>query len=154
MGTTEEGVTAWGEEAFKPGRFDGFGARFRRFGTWVNSRIKYDVEPDLVAFEAIGFVKFTQAAEVLHGLTAMLTAQCEETATPYEGVGPGTIKKHATGSGSAKKPAMKVALLERWGEVAPALPRPIKADLGGNDVDAIWLCDLILKRNSPPEVVT
>lgn len=44
-----------------------------------------------------------------------LAAWCEDGGTPYSSVPVGTIKKHATGNGSASKKAVMAAMVERFG---------------------------------------
>jgi Holliday junction resolvasome RuvABC endonuclease subunit len=45
----------------------------------------------------------TYVAHAYGGYLAILTAWCEQEQIPYTGVNPGTIKKHLTGNGKAKK---------------------------------------------------
>ncbi len=56
----------------------------------------------------------TIAAHVYGGYLAMLEAWCAANNIPLHGVGVGTVKKHFTGNGAAKKPAM-IAEAERRG---------------------------------------
>jgi Holliday junction resolvasome RuvABC endonuclease subunit len=64
----------------------------------------------VVYFEEVRRHVGTDAAHVYGGLLAVLTAFCEERAIPYQGIPVGTIKKFATGRGTADKAAMLAAI--------------------------------------------
>ena len=56
-----------------------------------------------VYFEEVRRHLGVDAAHVYGGFLATLTGWCEREGIPYEGVGVGTIKHHATGKGNASK---------------------------------------------------
>lgn len=101
--------------------------RFLRFRRWL------DEIGSVHTFAAIYFEEVhrhagTDAAHVYGGLMAILTAWCEERSIPYQGIGVGTIKKHATGKGNAGKP-----------EMIEAAKRRGHAPKDDNEADAICL---------------
>lgn len=49
-------------------------------------------------------------------LEAALWLWCRDHGAPFIGIAPGELKKHATGKGNARKPAMKAAAAERFPE--------------------------------------
>ena len=100
-----EGVVTSGTISFKSSRYEGGGMRYLRFRTWLRDMFE-TVKPEVVYFEEVRRHLSTDAAHVHGGLLAVLTAECEAKECPYQGIPVGTIKKAATGSGSAKKAAM------------------------------------------------
>lgn len=90
-------------------------------------------EPDLVFYEEVKFVGQSQppgmakqnltalvaravsGAQVVHGLSAILTTWCEERDIPCEAIGIGVLKKYATGKGNANKEDMIRACNEQFG---------------------------------------
>lgn len=125
--------TTSGVMDFKGSRFQGGGMRFLRFRTEIAKLIEgFSVE--MVAFEEVRRHLGTDAAHVYGGFKAMLSAYCEEHKIAYQGYTPGQIKKHATGKGNAKKPAM-ISAAEARG-FAPA---------DDNEADAICLLALAVE---------
>jgi len=112
------GVIASGVNAFRPGRFEGAGMAFLRFGKFL-ADLDRDAGPfDAVVFEEVRAHAGTLAAQVYGGFLAHLTAWCERQGTPYLGVPVATIKRHATGKGNAGK-AEVIRAIEAQG-FAPA----------------------------------
>ena len=106
IGKEKRGVPDYsGTQSFAPRRFDGGGMRYLRFRQWLDEVVK-DSRIGRVVFEEVRAHKGVDASHVYGGLLATLTAWCEEQGLPYEGIGVGAIKKHATGKGNANKEAM------------------------------------------------
>ncbi|MFV1850143.1 MAG: crossover junction endodeoxyribonuclease RuvC [Thalassospira sp.] len=102
-----------GSKNFSAGRFEGGGMRYLKFRRWLQEILYMHGQLDAVYFEEVRRHTGTDAAHVYGGLLAHLTAWCEENKIAYEGVPVGTIKKHATGKGNAKKDAMIAAARKR-----------------------------------------
>jgi len=95
-----DGALSHGFVSFKVKAKDGAGMRYLRFRLWLEA---LPFEPQYVYYEQVMRHAGTQAAHVYGGLLAILSAYCEERHIQYQGVGVGTIKKHATGKGNASK---------------------------------------------------
>lgn len=114
----------------------GWGARFVNLVHQLNSL--YQVHPfHAVSYEEVRRHLGTTAAHNYGGFLAHICSWCEGMGIPYEGVPVGTIKKHATGKGTADKFVMTKAALKKWPGV----------DFGSEDeVDARWLADYVVNR--------
>jgi Holliday junction resolvasome RuvABC endonuclease subunit len=112
--SSNKGVIVSGSLNFKARRFEGGGMRYLKFRRWLDD-LHRNTPITEVGFEEVRSHKGTDAAHVYGGLTAVLTAWCEDNNIPYQGVSVGTIKKFATGSGNADKNAVKRAVREKWG---------------------------------------
>jgi len=93
-----------------PVRGERDGVRFLKFrreflGTFNGVREVY--------FEEVHRHLGTQAAHIYGGLWAILCEWCEQHTIPMKGLAVGTIKKHVTGKGTAKKGAMIAAMKAR-----------------------------------------
>jgi Holliday junction resolvasome RuvABC endonuclease subunit len=89
------------------------GARFQDFRNWLIETMEaHDIGH--VFFERVYGHKGTAAAHVYGGFMYMLAAVCNERHIECAGIPVGTIKKFATGSGSATKAEM-IAFAERCG---------------------------------------
>ncbi len=99
-----------GTQNFAQGKFAGGGQRFVAFEKWLLAKLEF---ADQVVFEAVRRHIGTDAAHIYGGMLAILTKCCEQASIPYEGVPVGTIKKHATGRGNAKKPEMIAAMVAK-----------------------------------------
>ncbi len=97
-----------GTANFAQGKFAGGGQRFLAFAKWLDR-----FTPTHVYFEAVRRHIGTDAAHIYGGMLAILTSHCEAAQIPYLGVPVGTIKKHATGRGNAKKPEMIAAMVAK-----------------------------------------
>lgn len=133
----QNGITVSGFVDFKNGRFEGGGMRYLRFKQWLNQLYTASGDIGAVYFEEVRRHVGTDAAHVYGGFMGQLTAWCEARQIPYKGVPVGTIKKHATGSGSASKDLM----IEAAKEIAAY---SVQDD---NEADAICLLDLAIKEN-------
>ncbi|MFN3965567.1 MAG: crossover junction endodeoxyribonuclease RuvC [Silanimonas lenta] len=102
-----------GTESFKPRRFEGGGMRFLRFKTLLAELKAHADGIDTLVFEEVRRHTSTDAAHAYGGFLATLTAWCEHHGIPYQGVPVGTIKKHATGRGNARKDEMLSAARDR-----------------------------------------
>ena len=102
-----------GSEPFKPQRFEGGGMRYLRFKRWLTEIKQSTDDIDAVYFEEVRRHLGVDAAHAYGGFMAHLTAWCEHHQIPYQGVPVGTIKKHATGKGSASKDEMILAAKAR-----------------------------------------
>ncbi len=128
--------SATGSINFKQDRFQGGGMRYLRFRIWLTEMLGL-CQFNVVYFEEVRRHAGTDAAHVYGGFLAHLTAWCEENSIGYQGVPVGTIKKHATGKGSANKITMAQAYEAKWGK---------KPD-DDNECDARWLFDLALSNS-------
>lgn len=121
----------------KPKRFEGGGMRFLRFKQWLNEvHGSLGGNVQAVYFEEVRRHIGVDAAHTYGGLMATLTSWCEHHRIPYSGVPVGTIKKHATGSGAAKKDAMIAAM--------QAKGHPVTDD---NEADALALLHWAIEEN-------
>lgn len=101
-----DGLILSGTASFKPGRYEGGGMRFLRFGQWLDSLDR----PGVIYFEEVRRHRGVDAAHCYGGLLATLTAWCEGQRIPYGGIPVGVIKASATGKGNASKEAMIAAM--------------------------------------------
>jgi crossover junction endodeoxyribonuclease RuvC len=90
-------------------RHEGGGMRYLKFRRHLEAL----PPPGVVYYELVRRHIGTDAAHVYGGLLATLSTWCEERGIPYQGVGVGTIKKHATGQGNASKQAMIEAMRDK-----------------------------------------
>jgi Holliday junction resolvasome RuvABC endonuclease subunit len=102
-----------GAVCFRPQRFEGGGMRFLRFRRWIAEIQQSVSEIQFLYFEEVRRHAGVDAAHAYGGFLATLTAWCEHHGIPYAGVPVGTIKKHATGRGNARKDAMLAAARAR-----------------------------------------
>ena len=96
---------------------------------------------DDVYHESVARHLGVRAAHVYGGFVAILEHWCRSwhtRAIPMHGIPVGTVKKHATGKGNAKKPAMISAAQEKWPK------QKVKDD---NQADALWILDCGLKES-------
>jgi len=98
-------VLTSGTVNFKNNRFEGGGMRYLRFNKWLND-VRANTPIESVYFEEVRRHIGTDAAHCYGGFMASLTSWCEQHKIPYSGIPVGTIKKHATGKGNAKKDLM------------------------------------------------
>lgn len=108
---SEVGFTS-GTLSLKPNRYEGGGMRYLRFRRHAVELMDM-VRPDVVYYEEVRRHMGVDAAHIYGGLLSALTMLCEERSIPYQGVPVGTIKKHWTGKGNAKKDAMIAEALRR-----------------------------------------
>lgn len=100
--------------------------------------------PDLVVFEDVEFSTFTYSTQMWASLrTAMWCAFGDYEGVKFDCLGVSALKKFATGSGFAKKPAMADALLKYH-------PEWKTANFTSDAVDALWLwywAERVYERN-------
>jgi len=114
-----------------PAKGDRPGARYARFAQWlVGQRAKGRI--DEVVYEEVFNHKGIGAGHIYGGLVAILQCFCEESHTPYRGIGVQAIKIHATGSGRASKD--DVVLWARSNGFRP---------VDDNEADALALASLV-----------
>jgi Holliday junction resolvasome RuvABC endonuclease subunit len=119
------------------GRFEGGGMRYLRFRNLLKEMFDLG-KVDRVAYEEVRMHLGTDAAHLYGGFQAVLTEECELRGIPYQGIPVGTIKKHATGKGNAKKDAMIEAAHQKW---------PAANISDDNEADARHLADFIITSN-------
>lgn len=102
-----------GVESFAPGRFEGAGMRFLRFGAWLSEMHRIGGGLQALYFEEVRNHVSTDSAHAYGGYMGKMTEWCEVNNVPYQGVPVGTIKKHATGKGNASKDQMLAKARER-----------------------------------------
>lgn len=98
-----DGTITSGMQSFRPGRYEGGGMRYLRFKRWLSEMLANANGLQAVYFEEVRRHQGADAAHVYGGFLAHLTAWCESHVIAYQGVPVGTIKRHATGAGNAKK---------------------------------------------------
>ena len=130
------GLITTGTASFKPGRYDGGGMRYLRFTNWLTELDPLSGPIEAIWFEEVRRHAGTDASDIYGGLMATLTAWAELRGFPYQGVPVGTIKRHATGHGSAPKQA-KIAVARVRG-YSPA---------DDNEADAIALLLWAIETN-------
>ena len=108
-----DGLITSGTVSLRPGRFEGGGMRYLRFGKWLDRVLEITGGVDTVYFEEVRRHLGTDASHVFGGLLATLTAWCEEQGLPYSGVPVGTWKRHACGNGNASKDEVIAAMRAR-----------------------------------------
>lgn len=91
-----------GTESFHNTKWDGAGVRFLKFFKWLEENGKVD----LIIYEAVQSHSSIYAAHLYGAWISTIQAHGERYGIPYSGVPVGTIKKHWTGNGNAKKQAM------------------------------------------------
>ena len=108
-----DGVITSGTATFRPGRFEGGGMGWLRFRRWLDDMAASTTPLGSLVFEEVRRHAGTTAAHVYGGFLAHLTAWCEGSGVPYQGVPVGTIKRFATGKGNAPKDAVIAAMRTR-----------------------------------------
>jgi len=131
------GDIAHGFVKFKPNRYEGGGMRYLRFRRWLDGLKNSVGDIHSIYFEAVRRHAGTDAAHIYGGLLATLTSWCEHYSIPYEGIGVGTIKKHATGKGNASKD-----------EIIAAMRLFDHSVCDDNEADALALLHCVLERET------
>lgn len=108
-----DGLVTSGTVSFRPGRYDGGGMRYLRFGNWLTELDRLSGPLSGIWFEEVRRHLGTDAAHVYGGLMATLTSWAELRGVPYAGVPVGTIKRHVTGLGNAPKASVVAAIRDR-----------------------------------------
>lgn len=130
-----------GVYVLKTSRFEGGGMRFLRLRHFLDE-MKTNLEAsdpiEAVVFEKVKQRhKSTDAAHCYGGIVAILTEWCESNEIPYLGIPVGTIKKTATGKGTANKEAMVSAAEIRW---------PGYSFITDDEADARWIVESYLEE--------
>ena len=112
------------------GRHEGGGMRYLRARRLLRELLA-DKRIAALAYEEVRRHAGTDAAHVYGGIVAQVSAECEDVGVAYSAVPVGTVKKQATGNGSASKEAMLAAARSRWGEDV----------VGEDEADALWIAD-------------
>jgi Holliday junction resolvasome RuvABC endonuclease subunit len=124
----------------RPRRHEGGGMRYLRARRML-AELLDAAGPDVVlAYEEVRRHMGVDAAHVYGGIVAQVAALCEERGVPYRGVPVGTVKKAATGNGSASKGAMVEAAGVRWGGVEA---RHASVAFGEDEADALWIAEAL-----------
>ena len=126
----------------KPNKFEGGGMVFIRFIRWLVDLKNAEDSIDLVFFEAVRRHNGTDAAHKYGGFVAILTAFCEHTQIPYQGVPVGTIKKHITGKGNATKY-----------DVIEAVKKKGFKPIDDNEADSLALLDYALVKYNDGKIL-
>jgi Holliday junction resolvasome RuvABC endonuclease subunit len=116
-------------------KFTGGGLRGLKMQNWLNSLVQAGKKLELVTFEEVRAHTGVDAAHAYGGYLMVLTAWCELNGVPYISVPVGTIKKHATGKGNAKKEQMIDAAYLICGKIPH----------DDNEADAICIMNYTLK---------
>ena len=124
------GITA-GTWDLKPRRYDSPAMRYVKFTARLNE-IAGAYPITRIVFEEVRRHLGTTAAHVWGAFQAQMAIWADARKIPYEGLGVGEIKKHATGKGNANKGAMIEACRSRLG-VEPE---------DDNEADARWMLAL------------
>jgi len=114
----------------KGGRHEGGGMRYVHLLRYLNELEDHTGLIEIVVYEEVRGHKGADAAQIYGGIIATLTAWCEQSNIPYEGIPVGTIKKFATGKGNASKKMMVEAAQAKW---------PDANITDDNEGDARWL---------------
>lgn len=104
--------------------------RIQNFFKWL-AGIKAQLKPDAVVFEDVEFASSTYQVQLWSSLRSAVWISFPPDKFVVDCVSVGTLKKFATGSGSASKEAMRKYLRD------PRFDKPSLID--DNQVDAIWL---------------
>ncbi|CAJ0803118.1 hypothetical protein LMG18090_04393 [Ralstonia mannitolilytica] len=133
---TRDGKFISGSDRFDPKRCGGPGRRWLAFREFLTARAREAGGIQALYYEDVkAHGPGVQAAHVYGGFLAVLELWCAANNIPLYGVGVGTIKKHATGKGNAKKPDM----------IAAAKARGIAAK-DDNEADAVALLAYALEQ--------
>lgn len=127
-----------GVQDFAPRRGDSPGMRWLAFRAWLN-RVLDDAPADVIAYEQAHH-RGGAATHVAHSLVGMTEAVAAERGIEITNRHTATIKKHALGRGRGDKDAMAAAAKVKW---------PARAFIDDNEVDALWLLDLVVSDLQP-----
>lgn len=124
-----DGAIIHGTEAFTPRASWTPGQRFQRFRSWLNDMITTG-QVHCIAYEDVKRHVGTDAAHVYGAFLALVMMAADSHRLTLQPVGVGTVKKHWTGNGAAKKDAM----------IAEAKRRGFRPD-SDNSADALAILD-------------
>lgn len=100
----------------KPSTHESAGVRYQKFARILREYMSVH-NVSQVVYEEVHAHVAVDAAHVYGGLMAVLQMVCVERGIEYQGIGVGTIKKHGTGNGHAKKDDMIVAATLKFSKV-------------------------------------
>lgn len=122
---------------FSPGRHEGGGMRFLMFRRFLVTLVGDKSEECVIFFEEVVAQahRSGSAAHVYGGFVGVLSEFCEGHSIPFRGLPIATIKRHATGSGKAGKPAMLARACTEFGHTRSE-----------DAADALWTLHLGLKQ--------
>lgn len=106
------GLISSGSVGFHLKKKEGPGARFLKFRSWLREQFEI-VKPEKVVYEEVMRWSSGAAAKCYCGLLAILQTECEAKGIAIQGYHVGSIKKFATGNGSASKDQMIAAAKQR-----------------------------------------
>jgi len=119
-----------GVQHFPLYRGESVGMRFIRFKSWLNEMIERG-KPAVIVYEsAIAFHASMYAAQIAHGMAAILQVVATERKVELMTATPGEVKRAATGKGNAPKPVMLAAAREQF---------PAVKIIDDNHADALFL---------------
>ncbi|WP_249417478.1 crossover junction endodeoxyribonuclease RuvC [Pusillimonas minor] len=124
-----DGKTIHGTEAFTPRKSWTPGQRWQRFRSWLSTAIVQH-QVNHIAYEDVKRHVGTDAAHVYGAFLALVEMLADSHSLTLQPVGVGTVKKHWTGKGNAKKEDM----------IAEAKRRGFRPD-GDNSADALAILD-------------
>ena len=104
--SARDGSIASGSEKFAPHRAEMAGQRWLKFRAFLGEQRLQAGEIHAIYYEDVKQHAGTLAAHIYGGFLAMLEAWCAANNIPLRPVGVGTVKKHWTGRGNAKKDEM------------------------------------------------
>lgn len=120
------GKLSSGIEDFTPARGESYGSRFLRFRRWLRDVCQFgapDPEKPQRPLDRVGIIAYERAhhrggaaTQLLVGLSNIVLEEAELWKAEALTVPTGTLKKFATGSGSASKEEMVKAARARWPE--------------------------------------
>lgn len=137
---TPDGTTYCIRFPTKPARFDQ--QRWKRYRAKVITAEIYSRlwSCDLVVVEGFSYGS-RQGREDLGYLGHLIRDTLDEMKTPWIEIAPTVLKKFATGSGAAKKDAMKAAAIQHLG---------LDHDAYDDEADALWLREIGLQLLGQP----
>lgn len=112
--SSSHGVVCSGIFKCREGPKESWGVCFLRFRDWLRDWLDQE-KPEQLWYEEVRRWSSGDAAKAYCGLRAVMLMECELRGVLVVGAAVGTIKKHATGKGNAKKDAMVQAAWDTWG---------------------------------------
>jgi hypothetical protein len=144
--SSRDGTVASGSQNFAPRRMEAAGQRWLKFRAFLAEQRQQAGDIHAVYYEDVKAHGTKQqpntiAAHVYGGFLAMLEAWCAANNIPLKPVGVGTVKKHWTGKGNAKKDEM----------IAAAKAKGF-APVDDNHADALAILSLARALEGAPKV--
>lgn len=118
-----------GVEDFTPSHRDSKGMRYIKFEAWLIDVLEKEI-PGLVAYEMPHY-RGGAATAVLVTMEGIVQKECDKRNIDYTAVHSGTLKKFATGRGTANKEDMIKGAQMNFG----------KNHLSSDEADALWLLE-------------